>query len=84
VVKDPTMVGLADELGRDGRNRIIDFGFGSVLPADNPGTLDPTSDLKGLEWKDLNSLLADPKRLAFDHYRLLTQAYEQLIKGKMP
>jgi|GEM_PF-3835497 len=82
ILDNPKLVGVADELGRDSRNRVIDFGFGAVVPKNDASKLLDDSDLKGLKWQDLNELLADPKRLAFDHYRLLTQAYEQLIKGK--
>lgn len=61
--------------GRDPRGRVVSTAYLALLP-DLPA---PTagSDAAAADWLAADALLADPKRLAFDHHRILTDGVER-------
>ncbi|TCM49225.1 NUDIX domain-containing protein [Kribbella sp. VKM Ac-2568] len=63
------------EPGRDPRGRVISVAYLALVP-DLPAPVAGT-DAASASWVPVADVLEDPKRLAFDHYRILTDAVER-------
>ncbi len=77
---EPTLVRSGDSFNRDVRNRIIDFQWGVFGSKADLSKLAASDDLGNLAVKDVETLLSDPKALAFDHHAVLTEAYRNLSR----
>ena len=77
---EPTLVRIGDSFNRDVRNRVIDFQWGIFGNKSDLSKLAASDDLGNLAVKDVETLLRDPKALAFDHHAVLTEAYRNLSK----
>lgn len=75
----PTLVRIGDALGRDARNRVIDFQYAAVASPQDMAALNAGDDLKDLQVLDVQKLLSDPNSLAFDHHEMLSAAYQHLL-----
>lgn len=60
---------------RDPRGRVITIAYLALL-ADPPDPV-AASDAAGAGWSPVDPLLAEPKTLAFDHHRILTDGVER-------
>ncbi len=76
---NPALVRIGDSLGRDARNRIIDFQYSAVASPEDMAKINPSDDLYGVKPLSVKELLADPNSLAFDHYQMLSAAYQHLL-----
>jgi ADP-ribose pyrophosphatase YjhB (NUDIX family) len=76
---NPALVRIGDALGRDTRNRIIDFQYAAVASPEDMAAMNPTDDLHDLKLLDVKQLLDDPNSLAFDHHEMLSAAYQHLL-----
>ncbi len=76
---DPELVRIGDALGRDARNRIIDFQYSAVASKEDMASLFAGDDLKDLQVQDVQKLLNDPSSLAFDHHEMLSAAFKHLL-----
>ncbi|TCN39259.1 8-oxo-dGTP diphosphatase [Kribbella orskensis] len=63
------------EPGRDPRGRVISVAYLALVP-DLPAPVAGT-DAASASWVPVGDALEDPKRLAFDHHRILTDAVER-------
>jgi 8-oxo-dGTP diphosphatase len=63
------------EPGRDPRGRVISVTYLALVP-DLPTPV-AGSDAASASWVGVADVLGDPKRLAFDHHRILTDAVER-------
>jgi len=63
------------EPGRDPRGRVISVAYLALVP-DLPAPVAGT-DAASASWVPVADVLGDPKRLAFDHHRILTDAVER-------
>lgn len=63
------------EPGRDPRGRVISVAYLALVP-DLPAPV-AGSDAASASWVGVADVLGDPKRLAFDHHRILTDAVER-------
>lgn len=63
------------EPGRDPRGRVISVAYLALVP-DLPAPVAGT-DAASASWAPVAEVLEDPKRLAFDHHRILTDAVER-------
>ena len=61
--------------GRDPRGRVVSTAYLALLP--DPPAPTAGSDAAAADWLAADALLADPKRLAFDHHRILTDGVER-------
>ena len=78
----PALVRIGDALGRDTRNRIIDFQYAAVASKEDMAGLFAGDDLKDLQVQDVQKLLDDPSALAFDHHAMLQAAYDHLLASQ--
>jgi 8-oxo-dGTP diphosphatase len=60
---------------RDPRGRVVSVAYLALVP-DLPAPV-AGSDAASASWADASEVLADPRRLAFDHHRILTDAVER-------
>jgi ADP-ribose pyrophosphatase YjhB (NUDIX family) len=79
-ITNPVLLRVGDALGRDNRNRIIDFQYAAFGDQTDLTNLAPLDDLKDLKVRDVQQLLANPKSLAFDHYQVLQDAYKLALE----
>ena len=79
-ITNPTLLRIGDALGRDTRNRVIDFQYAAFGDETDLNSMAPLDDLKDLKVRDVQQLLADPKSLAFDHYQVLQDAYKLALE----
>ena len=79
-IGQPTLVRIGDGFNRDVRNRVIDFQWGVFGNQSDIAKMAATDDLGNLAVKDVETLLRDPKALAFDHYAVLSEAYRSIAK----
>jgi ADP-ribose pyrophosphatase YjhB (NUDIX family) len=79
-ITNPTLLRVGDALGRDIRNRVIDFQYAAFGDENDLNSMAPLDDLKDLKVRDVQQLLADPKSLAFDHYQALQDAYKLALE----
>ena len=63
------------EPGRDPRGRVISVAYLALVP-DLPAPVAGT-DAASASWVPVADVLEDPRRLAFDHHRILTDAVER-------
>jgi 8-oxo-dGTP diphosphatase len=63
------------EPGRDPRGRVVSVAYLALVP-DLPTPVAGT-DAASAKWVAVAELLDDPRRLAFDHHRILTEAVER-------
>ncbi len=63
------------EPGRDPRGRVVSVAYLALVP-DLPAPVAGT-DAASAEWVAANEVLEDPRRLAFDHHRILADAVER-------
>jgi 8-oxo-dGTP diphosphatase len=63
------------EPGRDPRGRVVSVAYLALIP-DLPAPVAGT-DAAAASWVPVAEVLADPRRLAFDHYRILTDSVER-------
>ncbi|TDO35831.1 8-oxo-dGTP diphosphatase [Kribbella sp. VKM Ac-2527] len=61
--------------GRDPRGRVVSVAYLALVP-DLPTPV-AGSDAASASWVGVADVLGDPKRLAFDHHRILTDAVER-------
>ena len=61
--------------GRDPRMRVITVAYLTLTPDLPPPTAG--SDAAAARWTDVDQVLADPRRLAFDHHRILSDGVER-------
>lgn len=62
--------------GRDPRGRVVTIAF-LALAVGATGDPNAGSDAAAARWVPVRGLLEDPRRLAFDHHRILTDAVER-------
>ena len=77
------LVGAYDEPNRDPRGRVISLAYSAVCPEDFPSPV-PRSDATDADWVSVSWVLNSPNRIAFDHHRIIADAFKGVVGNDCP